>query len=348
MEGLQNKKSQLMGIGFMIVLMIGSICYILKDENIFNIYKIIKSVNPIFIILAVLLMIFYILCEGINIWITMKALDKKTTLMDCFGYGFVGFYFSSITPSASGGQPAQVYFMNKKGISITSSSLGLLVLLFAHQLVVVVYGVIALIIRPSFVITHRTSFNLLLAYGVVSNAVILIGILLLIFYPQIVYKMINFFGKLMYKSRFIKNKEKFGNRVQGAVNEYRNGAIYMRNNPRVIFYVTLVTTVQITALFYIPYIIYCGLGLNSIGPMEIILTQAILNIAVSSLPLPGSVGASESVFVDMFRSFFGNLVIPGMILTRLANFYIVLIISGIISLYMYVKNTGRKRIRDNE
>ena len=337
MEGIQNKKSQLLGIGFMILLMVGSIYFILKGENIDKIIGVIENVNPIFIISAVILMLIYISCEGINIWITMKALNKRTTLIDCLGYGFVGFYFSSITPSASGGQPAQVYFMNRKNISITSSSLGLLIILFAHQLVVVGYGLIALFIRPDFVITHKTGFHILLAYGIVSNAVILIGILLLIFYPKIVYKIINGIGIIVYKLNIIKNKEKLNMKIQHSMDEYRVGALYMRENPRVIVKVTIVTLIQITILFFIPYIIYVGLGLKGISPMEIILTQAILNIAVSSLPLPGSVGASESVFVDMFRSFFGNLVIPGMILTRLANFYIVLIISGIVSLYMYIK-----------
>lgn len=337
MEGLQNKKSQLMGIAFMVVLMVGSIFYILKGENIFSIIKVIKSVQPIYIISAIVLMIIYIVCEGINIWITMKALDKKTTFLDCLGYGFVGFYFSSITPSASGGQPAQVYFMKRNNISMTSSSLALLIILFAHQLVIVLYGVIGLFLKPNFTITHSTGFHILLAYGIISNAVILIGILLMIFYPRIVYKMVNFLGKILYRSRIIKNKEKLNRRIQRSMDEYRAGAIYMRENPKVIIYVTIVTIVQITILFYIPYVIYIGLGLGKIGVLEIILTQAILNIAVSSLPLPGSVGASESVFVDMFRSFFGNLVIPGMILTRLANFYIVLIISGVVSLYMYIK-----------
>lgn len=337
MEGLQNKKNQILGIGFMVVLMVAAIMYVLKDESLANVIKAIHSVRPVFIITGIAMMVCYVLCEGINIWITMKALDKKTTLRDCLEFGFVGFYFSSITPSASGGQPAQVYFMKRKGISITSSSLGLMILLFAHQLVIVVYGVIALFVKPDFAIAHKTGFHLLLAYGIISNAVILIGILLLIFYPKIVFAIINLLGKLLYKIKIVKNREKLKEKIEGSIEEYRIGAEYMRKNPKVIFHVTLVTIVQITIMFLIPYVIYAGFGLKKFTPMDLILTQAILNIAVSSLPLPGAVGASESVFVDMFRNFFGNLVVPGMLLTRIANFYVVLIISGLVSLHAYIK-----------
>lgn len=106
MEGLQNKKSQLLGIGFMIILMIAAVAYVLKDEPLTNVINAIHTVKPIYIIVGIIFMLGYISCEGINIWIILKALDKKTTLKDCIGYAFVGFYFSSITPSSSGGQPA--------------------------------------------------------------------------------------------------------------------------------------------------------------------------------------------------------------------------------------------------
>lgn len=336
MEGLQNKKSQLMGIGFMLILMVAAIAYVLKDESITNVINTIHSVKPIYIIVGIALMLGYICCEGINIWIILKALDKKTTLRDCLEYGFVGFYFSSITPSSSGGQPAQVYFMKRKGISITSSSLSLMIILFAHQLVVVVYSIIALFVRPDFSVAHKAGFHILIAFGLVANAVIIIGILLLIFYPKIVTKILNLLGKLLYKVDLIKNKDKMRDKISSSMEEYAVGAKYMKENPRVIIDVTLVTAVQVTLMFLVPYVIYLGFGLKKFSPIDLILTQSILNIAVSSLPLPGSVGASESIFVDIFRTFFGKLVVPGMLLTRVANFYAVLVISGIVSLKAYV------------
>ncbi len=340
MEGFQNKKSQMIGIGIITVLMIAVIVYILKDESLENIVNTMLSIKPVFILIAVTLMIFYILCEGVNIWIVMKALKKDVNLLNCLGYGFVGFYFSSITPSSSGGQPAQIFIMKKDGLSMTSSSLSLMVLLFSHQLVIIVMGILAFFFVPDFSTTYQTGFKLLLIYGFGSNSVILIGILLLIFSPNIVFSILNFFGILVYKLRLVKNRDSIKKKIESSIVEYERGAAYMRNNLNVIVKVTIVTFFQILAMFSIPFVIYYAFGLSKYSYFDIVLVQAVLNISVSSLPLPGSVGASESVFLDMFKGFFGNFVIPGMLLTRIANFYIVLIISGVISLLMYFRKNN--------
>lgn len=339
MEGLQDKKKQFMGIGFIVVLMCVTIGYILKDESPQKVINTILSIKPVYIIGTIALMVFYILCEGLNIWITLKALKIKTKMIDCFGYGFVGFYFSGITPSASGGQPAQVYFMNRGKIPVSISSLSLMILLFAHQLVIVVFGIIGLFSKMDYAVTFKSGMNLLLLYGFLSNTFILLGILMLVIAPNTVFKIVNFFGRLLYKVKIIKNKEKIRKKIARSLEEYEDGAIYMRENPRVIVYVVLVSLLQVFAFFAIPYVIYKGMGLNGYNLGDLVFAQAVLNIAVSSLPLPGAVGASESIFVNMFKTFFGSkLVIPGMLLTRIANFYFALILSGLISVIIYIKS----------
>ena len=337
MEGLQEKK-QFMGIGFIVVLMCVTIGYILKDESPQKVINTILSIKPVYIIGTIALMVFYILCEGLNIWITLKALKIKTKMIDCFGYGFVGFYFSGITPSSSGGQPAQVYFMNRGKIPVSISSLSLMILLFAHQLVIVVFGIIGLFSKMDYAVTFKSGMNLLLLYGFLSNTFILLGILMLVIAPKTVFKIVNFFGRLLYKVKIIKNKEKIRKKIARSLEEYEDGAIYMRENPRVIVYVVLVSLLQVFAFFVIPYVIYKGMGLNGYNLGDLVFAQAVLNIAVSSLPLPGAVGASESIFVNMFKTFFGSkLVIPGMLLTRISNFYLVLVLSGVVSIIMYIR-----------
>ena len=147
-------------------------------------------------------------------------------MIDCFGYGFVGFYFSGITPSASGGQPAQVYFMNRSKIPVTISSLSLMILLFAHQLVIVVFGIIGLFSKMDYAVTFKSGMNLLLLYGFLSNTFILLGILMLVIAPKTVFKIVNFFGRLLYKVKIIKNKEKIRKKIARSLEEYEDGAIY--------------------------------------------------------------------------------------------------------------------------
>lgn len=70
----------------------------------------------------------------------MKALKQKVSYLKCLGFAFVGFYFSSITPSSSGGQPAQMFYMSKAKINLSYSSLNLLIITVVYQIVMMLYG----------------------------------------------------------------------------------------------------------------------------------------------------------------------------------------------------------------
>ena len=337
MEGLKNKKSQFIGITIMVVLMVFTVSQVLNGESIDSIVTALRSVKPIYILTGIGMMLLYASLEGVNIWLIIRGLKYRTSILKCIGYGFVGFYFSSITPSASGGQPAQVYYMKKDGISVTASSLSLMLILFAHQLVVVIYALIGLLTNTN-IGGSQLANTILLAFGFITNAILLIGIILLVYWPKLVFKILNFFGLLLHRSRIIKNKEKIEKKISSSVEEYERGAIYMRNNP--------ILLLKVTALTLVPYVVYRGFGLSGYTIMDLILMQAILNIAVSSLPLPGGVGASESLFLSMFMVFYGKkLLVPGMLLTRISNFYSVLVISGIISLIMYLW-PSKKEVRE--
>ena len=59
--------------------------------------------------------------------------------------------------------------------------------------------------------------------------------------------------------------------------------------------------------------------------------QAILFTSVSSIPLPGSVGISESIFLRLFGSVYGEVILSSaMLLTRGISFYLFIIISLIV------------------
>lgn len=47
-------------------------------------------------------------------------------LLRCISYSFIGFFFSGINPSATGGQPMQLYYMKKDGNKISSASVVLM------------------------------------------------------------------------------------------------------------------------------------------------------------------------------------------------------------------------------
>ena len=60
----------------------------------------------------------------------------------CALYSFVGFFFSCITPSASGGQPMQIFYMKKDKLPIPVTTLVLMIVTITYKAVLVVIGVL--------------------------------------------------------------------------------------------------------------------------------------------------------------------------------------------------------------
>lgn len=331
---------------FMILLIVITFYLLFKDASINSLLSVIKTVNPLYLCIGFSMMFLFILCEASNIYTILKNLREKVPFKKCIGYSFIGFYFSSITPSSSGGQPAQVYYMKKDDISISYSSLTLLIIAIVYQTVMLLYGLLMYLFKYTFITNNIGSIKWLLIYGFVVNVFIIVFIFAVIFSKNIVTKFIKFIIHLLSKVKIIKNKDHTLSKINIHLDEYTHGAEYIKNNPTLLLKVLGITFLQITAMYLIPYFIYKAFGLSTYSIMDVISIQALLTIAVSSLPLPGAVGATESSFMSLFKIFFSKeLLLSAMLLSRGISFYAFLLLSSIITIIIHIKVNGRHQIQ---
>lgn len=102
---------------------------------------------------------------------------------------------------------------------------------------------------------------------------------------------------------------------------------------------------QILFQFSVPFFVYMAFDQSGVGYFDILALQTMLTICVSSLPLPGAVGASEASFITIFTAIFGaELVLPAMILNRMISFYIFLIISAAVTIWAHILSMKKNRI----
>lgn len=78
--------------------------------------------------------------ESIIIHYLMRTLGTRLKKWTCFLFSSIGFFFSCITPSASGGQPAQIYYMRRKNIPIPVATLVLMIVTITYKAVLVLVG----------------------------------------------------------------------------------------------------------------------------------------------------------------------------------------------------------------
>ena len=115
---------------------------VFRGEDLGEIIETVKSANSWYLILSIICVILFIIGESVIIFYMMRTLGVKVRMTHCALYSFVGFFFSCITPSATGGQPMQIYYMKKDKLDIPVSTLVLMIVTITYKAVLVFIGVL--------------------------------------------------------------------------------------------------------------------------------------------------------------------------------------------------------------
>lgn len=320
-------KKLLRNLIIFIVLIILTFYIILKDQNISEIYSILLSANKRFIAIAIICMCFYMSCEALNIGRTLKALNEKTTFFKNIKYALIGFFFSSITPAASGGQPMQIYYMHKDKISVANSTLALLINLSCVQIVTISVALISLFFNYEYLNGALIGLFIL---GILLNLCALALLLISIFSKRMTKGLINIAIKIL-KFFKIKNIESKQEKLENELLKYQGSATYIKTNKLLILKTLITTYIQYIVYYSISYWIYRSLGSSGHNIFEITSMQSVVYATVSGIPSPGAVGVSEGAFIEIFKSIYSKTMLNGaMLLSRGVNFYLFVIISCIV------------------
>ena len=343
----RSNKSYYIGGLFLLLLMAGTFYYMLRDSGLSALSAVAGELNPLFLLCGLACVFVFISCEGLNIRLLMGSMGQRLSVADSVKFAFVGFYFSAITPSASGGQPMQIYFMQREKCPVSLSTLSFLVIGGVYQIVMLCFGGLMFLAESSFLSANVRGIHILLFYGMAVNLVLISLIFLVILCPNVIRRLAGFLVRLLGRLKLIKKQDRALKAVERYIEEYKQGARHIKRNPKTLLMVFLVTAVQLTAFYSVPFFVYQAMGLSGHSYLEIIATECILMISVSSLPLPGAVGASEMSFLTIFRGIFGENVVSAALLSRGISFYSYLVISGLVTAVTYIR-VSRRRQRDSK
>ena len=327
---------------FFLLLMLLTYYTIFRKNDMGNILASIKTLHPLFLILSIGCAVFFVCAEGFMIWYLLRLTQKNIRLVRCFGYSFLGFFFSGITPSATGGQPAQLIAMKKDGISLGNATLTLMTVALLYKLVLAAIGTGLLLFWKQGLITYLGNFLSLYYLGLSLNILLVILLLLVMFHGTWIEKLLFFMEKTGIRLHLCKPSEKRKAALHRMITDYQNAFRFFLSHKLHILFVTFCTLLQRCSLFVLTYFIYCGMGLGGCHAATIILLQASVYIAVDMLPLPGSQGISELMYHAVFASVFtGGTLAASMCITRGISFYLPLIAGAVITF-----RTGTKRKPD--
>ena len=311
------------------ILLIGLTFYLIfKDQNVLEILNIAVSVKKRYILVAIIAMCLYLLGETINITRILKELGEKSTFLRNIRYTLIGFFFSSITPAASGGQPMEIYYMHKEKIAVANSTLALLVHLTSFQIVTITLGILSTILHFEIV---KSGLIYLVILGILLNSTALTLLAISIFSKRLSKGLINFAVKVLRFFR-IPNIEKKQESLEKELEKYQESAVYIKEHKKLMIKTLVTTFIQVIIYYSIPYWVYLAFGFTGYNFFQIVTLQAMLYATVSGIPSPGAVGVSEGAFIEIFKGVFpATMINSAILLNRGASFYLFVIISAIIT-----------------
>ncbi len=311
------------------------------------IFEAIKQLSVGALILSMIAAFLYVACEGFMIWLMIPKNKNLKSLLQCIGYAFINFFYSGITPSASGGQPMQLYYLKQDGYSFSKSCAVLTVIAAMNKLVLASLGIVLLVFWNGPLNTEFAGYMgwYYLGLGMLIFWVFVLGFIMLA--PGIVEKGAIWLLHLLEKIHILKPSETRDGKVVQFFDGYRSIKSELESDKHKLVAILLISYIQRIFLISVTYITYRGFGLEGSSFMHIMLIQLAIMVTVDMLPLPGAQGISEFMYKRVFENVFtGVHLTASMCVTRLVNFYFLLIVGILVVIYRAIKtHFKRKRQR---
>jgi len=331
---------------FLVLLMVITFIILFNNYELANILEIIKKADLIFILLGFLLFFNYLFFEALSIKTLLGKLDCKTSLLSSIKYSVIDFYFCAITPSALGGQPMSIYYMNKDKIPVRKSTVALLINSSIYRTVLLIYGIVILIFFRQDICTNNNLFNILLIVGYIINTFIIVLFFLGLFSKKLIKALINSIINILTKLKLIKRDRKVIDRYfEMNINQYNLAANYVSKHSLTIIKVFIFNLIQRGSLFIIGYMIYRALGFNTATIIQLFAISVLIAIAVDTLPIPGGMGLSENLMIMLYSAIYAKeTAVSAMLLTRGINYYFAIAVTSILFIGVeLIKITKYKR-----
>lgn len=311
---------------FLLVMILTFHTVFTSEEDPTKLWTNLTKIHPGYVILMFVSAILFELLEAYKIQIVMGIRGIRGFLR-CVGYALIEFFYSGITPSASGGQPMQLVYMKQDGCSFTKSCAGLTLIAAAKKMVLLILGLVLILFwrGPLQAAFEDYLFWFYLGWGII---VIWTGLLIaFMFSPNLCEKVL--LGAFRLVNRFLKHKkaEKVEEGIHAFFDAYRDIVLLIREHPAMVLYMVVLSFLQRFFLVVITVWVYKGLGLNETGAVTVFFLQLAVMVSVDMIPVPGAQGISEYIYHKVSVGVFGETYLTAsMLASRAVNFYFLLLL----------------------
>lgn len=316
------------------------IMYVLLKKDFSGVVSGLRSANLYFLALATVMMAIYILLEAVPFYLIFRSRVQKISFSLIAKITFATQFFNAITPFSTGGQPFQIYIINKKnGISygrITSISLQNFIV---YQTALVIQGFFALfahyVWESSFIsFDRKTSILIILGLGI--NFLIIAGLTVIANSKRLSHfisiTLINFLAKL----RIVKNPEGAREATNKFLCDFHRDIEVLSQDKKLFCFTVFINLIKLTLFYTLAYVLCMAIGIHDVSLLSVIIASSFTMLISSVFPVPGASGGAELGFLIFFAPIIsGSSATIIMLMWRFFTYYMGLILGFLIFLFVF-------------
>lgn len=332
----KSVRKQLLNIGFLLLLISVTVIVLFTatDIRLHDIGVFLSGCDPWWIVAAFGAMLGFVLFEAASLHVILHRLGERPRFLSSVVYSTSDTYYSAITPSASGGQPASAFYMVKDGIGAGRASFALVFNLSAYTAAIIIIGLFAVIVRPGFFSRIDGGFpKALVIIGFVIQGLLLAFFIGCMFCGGAVRKLGGGIISLLTKMRIVKKPDKWREKLDREISIYKECRRAIAEHPGMTVMGLLFNLAQRVSHVLIPcFVLYAAD--QTIDFLDLFVCSAFVTIGYNSIPLPGGVGVYEYLYPNIYSIAVQGeaFVLSALMVSRAISYYICMILSGVYTL----------------
>ncbi len=301
------------------------------------------DINMVYLAIAVICFAIAVWMETLKYHSMMMAAEGRCDLRGAFECAVLGKYYDNITPLGAGGQPFQIYYLKKRGLSTGTSAALPIVGFLTLQAAFIILAAVVFVFNGS--VTEKVAAIRISAYiGLAFYMFIPICILLFAVFPKVFGGMVCAVAKFLSRLHIVKDYERTVKGIISSLDEYCDSLKLLSKRPQLIFKLVFFSLVYQMAIMSIPFFVLRAFG-GTNGWWMVFSLVVFIYAAITIIPTPGNAGAAEGSFYAVFTALTSGFLFWAMLIWRILVYYSWLALGLIVISWGSVKHFNKSHIK---
>lgn len=313
-----------------------------------------KNIRVEYAVASVLTLLTMIVLDAMKYFVILHATTGKFRLLMSLKTSLIGKYYDNITPFSSGGQPFQIHYLHKKGLTGGESTAVIFIKFCFNILLLLAISMCLMVFNKDALYTYVTNesqrnwFLVLGWVGFALNCSIPLLIIAFAVFPKLMETLTRWFLTLGHKMKLIKSKDAIVLRAKRVASDFRSAFVIMFHKPLHAICLTVCCLGELFLSMMLPYFVVVALAGNAVTPswdlmFAIMTLNVYVSMTVTAVPTPGNSGALESAFLLILTSVAESVLFWSVFSWRFLSYYTFIIIGVCIFVVDFIRKQRRQK-----